>query len=293
MIPAKIMQLLSAITGIPAASTAPAWSIDDPATPRRLLNVAAPCLMLFVAPADVPGLQLVLGMPPSALVAHLQQFAFAGLKSHCPGLLLRDDSEYGAPDQSPAGQVTSGSVSCGWRGGNMTPVRFFTRRWDDVGIASALSETLAKPWRTSQEQAIYAASRINQLRKSSSAASQLLRCAQSSAPRAVLGKRRDSFSLVASGSESSPRSHSLASLRSCLLTLSLGKRGASLPCSRRRRVAVYQCVRDPSSRRCVAPGAPSVMASTNVSWRSSTLTPRPGRSLGQTLPLRHSRNSGR
>jgi hypothetical protein len=31
----------------------------------------------------------------------------------------------------------------------------------------------AKPWRTCQKQAIYAASRINQLRKSSSAASQL------------------------------------------------------------------------------------------------------------------------
>jgi PAS domain-containing protein len=56
---------------------------------------------------------------------------------------------------------------------------------------------------------------------------------------------------------------------------------------------LYQCVSDPSSRRCVAPGAPSVMASTNASWRSSTVTPSPGRSFGHTLPLRHSRNSGR
>ena len=42
--------------------------------------------------------------------------------------------------------------------------------------AASLFETdCAKPWRTYQEQAIYAASRINQLRKSSSAASQLLK----------------------------------------------------------------------------------------------------------------------
>jgi hypothetical protein len=34
---------------------------------------------------------------------------------------------------------------------------------------------LAKPWRTCQKQAIYAASRTNQLRKSSSAASQLIK----------------------------------------------------------------------------------------------------------------------
>ena len=60
-----------------------------------------------------------------------------------------------------------------------------------------------------------------------------------------------------------------------------------------RRHQAYQCVSDPSSRRCVAPGAPSVTASTNASWRSSTVTPSPGRSFGHTLPLRHSRNSGR
>ena len=55
----------------------------------------------------------------------------------------------------------------------------------------------------------------------------------------------------------------------------------------------YQWVSDPSSRRCVAPAAPSVTASTKVSCPSSTVTPSPGRSLGQTLPFRHSRNSGR
>ena len=68
-----IAQLISAMTGIP---------VDDPAIPRCLLNVAAPCLMLFVAPADVPGpLQTVLRMPRAALVAHLQRFALAGLQA--------------------------------------------------------------------------------------------------------------------------------------------------------------------------------------------------------------------
>jgi len=66
-----IAQLISEMTGIP---------VDDPAIPRCLLNVAAPCLMLFVAPAGVPGpLQAVLRMPRAALVAHLQRFALAGL----------------------------------------------------------------------------------------------------------------------------------------------------------------------------------------------------------------------
>ena len=46
------------------------------------------------------------------------------------------------------------------------------RRWgpDELTVLPGLH--CAKPWRTYQEQAIYAASRINQLRKSSSAASQ-------------------------------------------------------------------------------------------------------------------------
>ena len=68
-----IAQLVSEMTGIP---------VDDPAIPRCLLNVAAPCLLLFVAPADVPGpLQAVLRMPKAALVAHLQRFAIAGLEA--------------------------------------------------------------------------------------------------------------------------------------------------------------------------------------------------------------------
>jgi AcrR family transcriptional regulator len=68
-----IAQLISEMTGIP---------IDDPAIPRCLLNVAAPCLMLFVAPTNVPGpLQSVLRMPRAALVAHLQRFALAGLEA--------------------------------------------------------------------------------------------------------------------------------------------------------------------------------------------------------------------
>jgi hypothetical protein len=46
------------------------------------------------------------------------------------------------------------------------------RRLLEPAKAASLFEThLAKPWRTCQQQAIYAASRINQLRKSSSAAS--------------------------------------------------------------------------------------------------------------------------
>jgi AcrR family transcriptional regulator len=97
-----IMQLISAITGIP---------IDDPAIPRCLLNVAAPCLMLFVAPADVPGpLQSVLRMPRPVLVAHLQQFAFAGLDA-----IARDHSRATAlpaprPKSRRRGQARSRSV---------------------------------------------------------------------------------------------------------------------------------------------------------------------------------------
>jgi TetR/AcrR family transcriptional regulator, regulator of cefoperazone and chloramphenicol sensitivity len=68
-----IAQLVSEMTQIP---------IDDPAIPRCLLNVAAPCLMLFVAPRGVPGpLQEVVRMPRATLVAHLQRFALAGLEA--------------------------------------------------------------------------------------------------------------------------------------------------------------------------------------------------------------------
>lgn len=68
-----IAQLISEMTGIP---------IGDPAIARCLLNVAAPCLMLFVAPAGVPGpLHEVRRMPRAVLVAHLQRFAVAGLEA--------------------------------------------------------------------------------------------------------------------------------------------------------------------------------------------------------------------
>jgi AcrR family transcriptional regulator len=68
-----ITHLISELTGIPA---------DDPAIPRCLLNVIAPCLMLFIAPADVPGpLQAVRRMPRADLVAHLQRFALEGLRA--------------------------------------------------------------------------------------------------------------------------------------------------------------------------------------------------------------------
>jgi AcrR family transcriptional regulator len=68
-----IAHLISELTGIPA---------DDPAIPRCLLNVTTPCLMLFVAPAGVPGpLQALRAMPRADLIAHLQRFALAGLEA--------------------------------------------------------------------------------------------------------------------------------------------------------------------------------------------------------------------
>jgi AcrR family transcriptional regulator len=68
-----IAHLVSELTGIP---------IDDPAIPRCLMNIAAPCLMLFVAQAGVPGpLQAVRRMPKADVVAHLQRFALAGLEA--------------------------------------------------------------------------------------------------------------------------------------------------------------------------------------------------------------------
>jgi hypothetical protein len=68
-----IAHLISELTGIP---------VGDPAIPRCVLNVAAPCIMLFVAPTGVPGpLQAVRRMPRAELVAHLHRFALAGLKA--------------------------------------------------------------------------------------------------------------------------------------------------------------------------------------------------------------------
>lgn len=70
---AVIARLISDLTGI---------AVDDPAIPRCLLNVAAPCLMLFIAPADVPGpVQALRRMPKADLIAHLQRFAVAGLEA--------------------------------------------------------------------------------------------------------------------------------------------------------------------------------------------------------------------
>jgi AcrR family transcriptional regulator len=54
----------------------------DPAIARCLLNIASPCLMLFVAPSGVPGpLRALRRMPRADLVAHLQRFALAGLEA--------------------------------------------------------------------------------------------------------------------------------------------------------------------------------------------------------------------
>src|SRR5688572_10823220 len=51
----------------------------------------------------------------------------------------------------------------------------------------------------------------------------------------------------------------------------------------------HQCVGDPSGRRYVGPDAPWVSVSMGISCFSSIVTPSPGRSLGQTLPLTGSR----
>ena len=68
---------------------------------------------------------------------------------------------------STADRVPQLSWARGWR------VGVSGRRLLEAGKGCvALRIHLAKPWRTYQKQAIYAASQINQLRKSSSAASQ-------------------------------------------------------------------------------------------------------------------------
>ena len=76
-----IAHLISELTGIP---------VDDPAIPRCLLNIITPCLMLFVAPAGVPGpLQALRAMPRADLIAHLQRFALAGLEAIAQDYSLR------------------------------------------------------------------------------------------------------------------------------------------------------------------------------------------------------------
>jgi AcrR family transcriptional regulator len=67
----SIARVISDVLGLP---------VQHPAVARCLLNVAAPCLMLFVAPRDVPGpAQQILRMPKADLLAHLYRFAAAGL----------------------------------------------------------------------------------------------------------------------------------------------------------------------------------------------------------------------
>lgn len=70
---AVILGILSEITGIPTS---------NPALLRCLVSTAAPCLMLLVAGNGLPGpVQLVLQMPKEQLIAHLYNFALAGLRA--------------------------------------------------------------------------------------------------------------------------------------------------------------------------------------------------------------------
>lgn len=70
---AIIRRILSEITGIPE---------DDPALPRCMISIAAPCLMLLIAGNGMPGpAQQVLRMPRQELTSHLHSFAFAGLEA--------------------------------------------------------------------------------------------------------------------------------------------------------------------------------------------------------------------
>jgi AcrR family transcriptional regulator len=66
-----IARVIGEVIGVPA---------QHPAVSRCLLNIAAPCLMLFVAPSGVRGpAQQMLEMPKADVVAHLYRFASAGL----------------------------------------------------------------------------------------------------------------------------------------------------------------------------------------------------------------------
>ena len=89
---ALIRRILSEVTGIPE---------DDPALPRCMVSIAAPCLMLLVASSsDLPGPpQQVLRMPRQDLVSHLHRFTFAGLEA-----IGRDHAERVAEGRAAAGK---------------------------------------------------------------------------------------------------------------------------------------------------------------------------------------------
>lgn len=68
-----ILGILSEITGI---------ANNDPALLRCLISTAAPCLMLLVAGNGLVGpAHMVLQMPKEQLIAHLYNFALAGLQA--------------------------------------------------------------------------------------------------------------------------------------------------------------------------------------------------------------------
>ena len=77
------------------------------------------------------------------------------------------------------------------------------------------------------------------------------------------------------------------SLRAADLPLIRRLRAIALSKEKRARVPVvsYQCMSDPSGRRCVMPCAPSVIVSTSVNCFSSTLTPSPGRIVRPHLAI--------
>ena len=87
-----IRRILSEVTGIPE---------DDPALPRCMISIAAPCLMLLVASrGNLPGPpQQVLRMPRQDLISHLHRFAFAGLEA-----IGRDHAERTAGRRLAAGK---------------------------------------------------------------------------------------------------------------------------------------------------------------------------------------------
>ena len=71
---AVVLQMFSAISGLP---------VGDPALLRCMISVAAPCMLLLVAGGGgVPGpAQAVAGMPREVLVEHFHRFALAGLQA--------------------------------------------------------------------------------------------------------------------------------------------------------------------------------------------------------------------
>jgi AcrR family transcriptional regulator len=68
-----LMKIVSEVTGI---------DLDDPALPRCILNIMAPCMLLLLARRDLESpIRQVLKQPVPELVAHMKIYAQAGLKA--------------------------------------------------------------------------------------------------------------------------------------------------------------------------------------------------------------------